>query len=91
MDYIDYGLGLFARKTIADWPEEAFDLADVYAKLAEQGRLAGYEVSSVTEFGESGVAPEELGEMAAMCPWPVKSSVGSASLQEAGFPHGDRA
>jgi NDP-sugar pyrophosphorylase family protein len=45
MDYIDYGLGLFARKTIADWPEEAFDLADVYAKLAEQGRLAGYEVS----------------------------------------------
>ena len=54
-------------------------------------RLAGYEVSSVTEFGESGVAPEELGEMAAMCPWPVKSSVGSASLQEAGFPHGDRA
>jgi membrane protein DedA with SNARE-associated domain/rhodanese-related sulfurtransferase len=54
-------------------------------------RIAGYEVSSVTEFGESGVAPEELGEMAAMCPWPVKSSVGSASLQEAGFPHGDRA
>jgi NDP-sugar pyrophosphorylase family protein len=45
MRYIDYGLGLFACVVIAEWPEEAFDLADVYAKLAEQGRLAGYEVS----------------------------------------------
>jgi N-acetyl-alpha-D-muramate 1-phosphate uridylyltransferase len=45
MGYIDYGLGLFKRKAIADWPEQAFDLAEVYAKLAEQGKLAGYEVS----------------------------------------------
>ena len=45
MGYIDYGLGLFTRKVIADWPEEAFDLADLYAALAEQGKLAGYEVS----------------------------------------------
>lgn len=45
MHYIDYGLGLFARAAIADWPSEAFDLAEVYAKLAEEGRLAGFEVS----------------------------------------------
>jgi NDP-sugar pyrophosphorylase family protein len=45
MHYIDYGLGLFMREVISEWPEDAFDLADVYAQLAEQGRLAGYEVS----------------------------------------------
>lgn len=45
MLYIDYGIGLFARETIAGWPGETFDLAEVYAKLAERGELAGYEVS----------------------------------------------
>jgi 3-mercaptopyruvate sulfurtransferase SseA len=54
-------------------------------------RLAGFEVSRLTEFGEDPVMTEEVGEMAAMCPWPVKSPGNSASLQEAGFPHGDRA
>ena len=59
MHYIDYGLGLFTRDVIAKWPEEAFDLAQVYAELAEQGRLAGYEVS--TRFYEIGT-PEGLAE-----------------------------
>lgn len=64
-------------------------------------RLAGFHVATLTEFGElAASSPEEVAEMAAMCPWPVKSSVsgsasaspaGTASLHEAGFPHGDRA
>ncbi|WP_374729961.1 DedA family protein/thiosulfate sulfurtransferase GlpE [Caballeronia temeraria] len=62
-------------------------------------RLAGFHVATLTEFGElAASSPEEVAEMAAMCPWPVKSAApaaaspaGSASLHEAGFPHGDRA
>ena len=59
-------------------------------------RLAGFDVATLTEFGElAATTPEEVAEMAAMCPWPVKSaaasSAGSASLHEAGYPHGDRA
>ncbi|MDR5829178.1 DedA family protein/thiosulfate sulfurtransferase GlpE [Caballeronia sp. LP006] len=69
-------------------------------------RLAGFDVAKLTEFGQIVAAtPEEVAEMAAMCPWPVKqapgasaaassataASTGSASLHEAGFPHGDRA
>lgn len=61
-------------------------------------RLAGFEVATLTEFGELvATTPEEVAEMAAMCPWSVKSaastapSAGAASLHEAGLPHGDRA
>ncbi|WP_087658761.1 DedA family protein/thiosulfate sulfurtransferase GlpE [Caballeronia terrestris] len=54
-------------------------------------RLAGFEVAPLTELGDDPVMTDEVGEMAAMCPWPVKSAAGSRSLQEAGFPHGDRA
>jgi NDP-sugar pyrophosphorylase family protein len=43
MHYIDYGLGLVRSEVIAEWPGHVFDLAEVYSKLAEQGRLAGYE------------------------------------------------
>ena len=59
MHYIDYGLGLFTRDVIAEWPKEAFDLAEVYAQLAEQGRLAGFEVSH--RFYEIGT-PQGLAE-----------------------------
>jgi NDP-sugar pyrophosphorylase family protein len=45
MHYIDYGLGLFRSEVIALWPDHTFDLAEVYSRLAEQRRLAGYEVS----------------------------------------------
>jgi membrane protein DedA with SNARE-associated domain/rhodanese-related sulfurtransferase len=58
-------------------------------------RLAGLELLPVTEFGG---AREDLGEMAAMCPWPVKAA-GSAKLDsgkngnvlhDAVYLHGDR-
>jgi NDP-sugar pyrophosphorylase family protein len=45
MHYIDYGLGLFRSEAIAGWLDDAFDLAELYSRLAEQGRLAGYAVS----------------------------------------------
>ncbi|WP_244197925.1 DedA family protein/thiosulfate sulfurtransferase GlpE [Caballeronia ptereochthonis] len=58
-------------------------------------RLAGFHVAQLTEFGElAATTPEEVAEMAAMCPWQVKSAAppaGPASMHEAGFPHGDRA
>jgi D-sedoheptulose 7-phosphate isomerase len=45
MRHIDYGLGVFSRAVFADQPPGvAFDLADVYASLAERGMLAAYEV-----------------------------------------------
>ncbi|MGA7816653.1 DedA family protein/thiosulfate sulfurtransferase GlpE [Caballeronia sp.] len=55
-------------------------------------RLAGLELKPLTEFGG---AREDLGEMAAMCPWPVKASAGSKNagqnvLHDAVFLHGDR-
>ncbi|HZP19130.1 MAG TPA: nucleotidyltransferase family protein [Bauldia sp.] len=44
MRYIDYGLGILTAPVLAGYGEnEAFDLADVYAKLSAEGRLAGYE------------------------------------------------
>jgi N-acetyl-alpha-D-muramate 1-phosphate uridylyltransferase len=44
MHYIDYGLGILTSEVIATWPEEAFDIAALYAKLAEEGKLASFEV-----------------------------------------------
>ena len=44
MRYTDYGLGILSSEVIAAWPEEAFNLATLYAKLAEEGKLAGFEV-----------------------------------------------
>jgi NDP-sugar pyrophosphorylase family protein len=44
MHYIDYGLGLLSADTFAAHPAAgAFDLAEVYASLASDGQLAGYE------------------------------------------------
>jgi membrane protein DedA with SNARE-associated domain/rhodanese-related sulfurtransferase len=55
-------------------------------------RLAGFEVATLTEFGElMATTPEEVAEMAAMCPWSSEAASSPASLHEAGFPHGDRA
>ena len=45
MRHIDYGLGVLAREAFHDFPAEtAFDLADVYEKLANDGQLHGHEV-----------------------------------------------
>jgi NDP-sugar pyrophosphorylase family protein len=45
MQYIDYGLGILSSGIIAGWPEETFDLAALYAKLAGEGQLAGFEAT----------------------------------------------
>jgi NDP-sugar pyrophosphorylase family protein len=44
MAYIDYGLGVFRSETLAAWNQDKFDLAAMYAHLAEDRALAGYEV-----------------------------------------------
>lgn len=50
MKYIDYGLGILTENALLEHEEktqqkgkEAFDLADVYERLAASGQLAGYE------------------------------------------------
>jgi D-sedoheptulose 7-phosphate isomerase len=46
MRYIDYGLGILSENALSGWNANlSFDLADMYAKLAASGRLAGYEVT----------------------------------------------
>jgi NDP-sugar pyrophosphorylase family protein len=46
MHYIDYGLGLIREEAFDTWRDvEVFDLASVYQRLVEQGRLAGHEIS----------------------------------------------
>jgi MurNAc alpha-1-phosphate uridylyltransferase len=52
-EHIDYGLGILSSTVIAhEAAERAFDLADVYHRLARDGQLAGYEV--VQRFYEIG-------------------------------------
>src|SRR6201996_5760736 len=45
MKYIDYGLGIVSRDLLKHRGDEAFDLADVYAELVGEGRLAGFEAA----------------------------------------------
>jgi NDP-sugar pyrophosphorylase family protein len=46
MRYIDYGLGVLSSAALAGpTSADAFDLADVYGRLAADGRLAGFEVA----------------------------------------------
>jgi NDP-sugar pyrophosphorylase family protein len=45
MKFIDYGLGILSSDVIRAAREEAFDLSDLYAALARDGRLAGYEAT----------------------------------------------
>jgi D-sedoheptulose 7-phosphate isomerase len=60
MRYIDYGLGILSDDTLSECDANlSFDLADVYAKLAAAGRLAGYEVTR--RFYEIGT-PEGLAQ-----------------------------
>jgi NDP-sugar pyrophosphorylase family protein len=56
MRYIDYGLGVFRREALANWPDDrAFDLADVYRDLTERKQLAGFEVKQrFYEIGSAG-------------------------------------
>ena len=45
MKYIDYGLGILSSDLLKHRSSEAFDLADIYAELADGGRLAGFEAT----------------------------------------------
>lgn len=64
MRHIDFGLGVLRADALANEPADAFvDLADVYRRLAAEGRLAGYEVSE--RFYEIG-SPEGLAELDAL-------------------------
>ncbi|TQX86952.1 nucleotidyl transferase [Rhizobium sp. rho-13.1] len=44
MQHIDYGLGVLQARSIANWPDEVFDLADLYHNLSIGQQLAGFEV-----------------------------------------------
>jgi NDP-sugar pyrophosphorylase family protein len=46
MHWIDYGLSYLYADVIKEWPSENFDLSDLYASLAQNGNLAGYEIKS---------------------------------------------
>ena len=45
MKYIDYGLGILSGDLLKHRGSDAFDLADIYAELVVQGRLAGFEAT----------------------------------------------
>lgn len=63
MAHIDYGLGVLSGDTLQRYQDgAAFDLADVYRTLAEEERLAGFEVFN--RFYEIGT-PESLAEFEA--------------------------
>jgi NDP-sugar pyrophosphorylase family protein len=60
VEWIDYGLSLFTAEAIASWPApDPFDLTDLTAALAREGKLAGVEVWK--RFYEIG-KPEGLAE-----------------------------
>jgi NDP-sugar pyrophosphorylase family protein len=59
MKFIDYGLGILNGDMLRTKRDEAFDLSDLYAALARDGRLAGYEAT--TRFYEIGT-PSGLAE-----------------------------
>lgn len=60
MQHIDYGVGLLRASAFADSPkDQPFDLADLYGRLASEGRLIGHEVQQ--RFYEIG-SPQGLTE-----------------------------
>ena len=61
MRHIDYGLGILRKEAFEGFPKnEAFDLADVYEKLAAEKKLLGHEVFK--RFYEIG-SPDGLQEL----------------------------
>jgi NDP-sugar pyrophosphorylase family protein len=46
MRFIDWGMSVLTAEILRKWPvDAAFDLSDVYTKLAQRGLLAGYEMT----------------------------------------------
>ena len=62
LEHIDYGLSILAREVVDEEipPDEVLDLADMYTRLAQQGRLAAHEVDE--RFYEIG-SPRGLEEL----------------------------
>lgn len=54
-------------------------------------RLAGLELEALKGDLNPPRPFDDGGEMAAMCPWPVKSQQGGGALHRAELSHGDRA
>src|SRR5688572_27931943 len=47
MDHIDYGVGILRRDVLAEVPEDQpFDLAALYTRMVDEGRMVGYEVTN---------------------------------------------
>jgi len=45
MNYIDYGLGIFKKQDLMNYPaNEKFDMEEYYKYLLDKNELAGYEV-----------------------------------------------
>jgi len=62
-EWIDYGLSLLERDVVAELPpDRPSDLAELFAQLSREGRLAGYEATE--RFYEIGT-PEGLAELEA--------------------------
>lgn len=60
-EWVDYGLSIFTRDIAGEIPpDEPADLADLFARLSREDRLAGYEVGE--RFYEIG-SPEGLAEL----------------------------
>jgi NDP-sugar pyrophosphorylase family protein len=60
MDYIDYGLSALRREVVEELPAGPSDLADLYSRLVEQGRMEGFEVQRFYEIGTpAGLAESE--------------------------------
>jgi NDP-sugar pyrophosphorylase family protein len=47
MDYIDYGVAILRRAVLAEVPHDRpFDLAELYARMVDDGRMVGFEVTN---------------------------------------------
>ncbi len=52
MEYIDYGISILTKRVLDGWPDGPLDLSDVYGRLAVNGDMAAFEVT--TRFHEVG-------------------------------------
>jgi NDP-sugar pyrophosphorylase family protein len=60
MEHIDYGVAILRRDALAEVPEDRpFDLAELYTRMVDEGRMVGFEVTN--RFYEIGT-PEALEE-----------------------------
>lgn len=81
MRHIDYGLNALDADVLAEWPEEVFDLAEVWAALARRGELAGYETAG--RFFEIG-SPGGLCETEAAIAARMRCGVGMNPSRQSG-------